>query len=127
VGGLFGRLVASYVVVTLLAALVIEAAVSLGESMSAAYNPDNTEPLVTVMESRYAPNIANDLTKEPQSYQGDLYRRLNEMLNVLVLRANGQHIAIAMLDPQSRIVAISSGKVTVTLPRLRLSRSLRWL
>src|SRR5579885_2852929 len=94
IGGLYGRLIVSYFLVTVLAALIIEAAATIGPIFANTYNPDNTDPLVEVLASRYAPRLADALVKNLPNSQSTIYRDINALLVVMNARTDGTHIAI---------------------------------
>ncbi len=108
IGGLYGRLIVSYFLVTVLAALIIEAAATIGPIFANTYNPDNTDPLVEVLASRYAPRLADALVKNLPNSQSTIYRDINALLVVMNARTDGTHIAIEVVDTQEHVLAVSA-------------------
>lgn len=103
--GLFGRLIVSYFLVTLLAAIVIEAAVTLGPIINAANNQDNSVPLPQALSIRSAPGIATMLIKHPASADdGTSQQYLIWVLDLVNARAICTHAAVAVLNTQGNII-----------------------
>lgn len=133
-GRLSGRLAVSYFLVTLLAALTIEAAYVIGPILRQQRDPDAGRPLVQIMLSRneqIAAYLQSTATPDQYFVQSQL---LNPFLGEMQSHVKGGgYGAVALLDPKQQILAsgftvftpdskqpppVGAGSSAGTLPRM---------
>jgi len=104
-GGLSWRLAISYILVTLVAALTIEAAFAVGPVIQQLTNPDNNRTLdqvLMVYQARVDAYLASTRTPDQYDLQSQF---LNILVHETVLRTTGTYGVAVLVNQQQAIVA----------------------